>query len=499
MSEREWAKWLPIRTSGGRGRGKTLLEAKRNSEWIGCLDFGTALSKVAMVRRKPRSELTAGDVWPLAIARREHVEVKNHLLLPSLVYITDDGHVLFGDEAGKAAEHGLRSERQAFVSPKQYLSTHELEELDEPLEPSIDPTRRFTPRALLALFLAHLLVQAGRAAVESHLPWPIPVRIARPAWDVERAAVAEQTLQQLVLQAFAVADELGSMLCAAGGVAHDDALSALSKVWKNRRLRDPASFRHVFELDDRGSATVLEATAVAAGSIRNTGRRVLAVADIGGGTSDFGAFMTGLPGYEVLAEIRGSSHILRQAGDHLDMLLTRHILAKLGLDPADPAGKGPARRLRQYQRGYKESLFNAGVLRARVGDDVATVTVAAFLADRHVQAFTEKLRTAFRSALTAAVECARQYPQPEDGEDTEVEILLTGGGHALPMVGELASKPGLKWTYTDAAPEIPGGPIDNDLQIVIDSRQHAVAIGGAIRDLPRTTAAVRLTPLALDP
>ena len=209
-------------------------------------------------------------------------------------------------------------------------------------------------------------------------------------------------------------------------------------------------------MNREGSASVLEATAVAAGSIRETGRRVVAVADIGGGTSDFGAFMTGLPGRDVLGEIKGSSFVLRQAGDHLDMLLTRHILNKAGIDPDAPC---------RQRRGEEASLASSeptrrhcsqrASLRVRVGDDVQTVTEEAFLADPKVKAFGQRLRETFHGALAAAVECARQYPQPHNGGRTPVEILLTGGGHALPMVQLLASDPSVEWTYRTAAPELP--------------------------------------------
>ena len=45
-----------------------------------------------------------------------------------------------------------------------------------------------------------------------------------------------------------------------------------------------------------GDVSVREATAVASGSIRDNGRRVVVVVDIGGGNSDFGAFATGWHG-----------------------------------------------------------------------------------------------------------------------------------------------------------------------------------------------------------
>jgi molecular chaperone DnaK (HSP70) len=466
----------------------SLLKSPRNSEWIGCIDFGTALSKVAVAKRKPRTQLTNNDIVPLAIGVRAGVGVKNPYLLPSMVYVTDQ-RVLFGEEAQTAALRGAAG-RQAFASPKQYLSTDQPESLDEKLDPSVDPTGNYTPRELLALFFAHLLVQIGHFAPIAGVPWPVPLRIARPAWEPRRAKIGELTLKTLVLQASAIADVLGDRLSALNGLTHGDARSALSIVMANDVLRDPRAFPGVFELSPEGSASVLEATAVAAGSIRETGRRVIAIADIGGGTSDFGAFMTGLPGREVLAEIIGSSLVLREAGDYLDMLLTSHILDRAGIDREDPAGRGLTRRLRLRQRATKEALFAEGVVRVEIGDDTRNVTLEEFLTDPRVQSFVQRLRSKFQETLEIAVECAREHPQPDGQGTTPVEILITGGGHALPMVKEIATTLPMQWPFLDTAPELPTGPIDQDLQIV--RRQLAVAIGGAIQDLPHETAPVRL-------
>jgi molecular chaperone DnaK (HSP70) len=440
-----------------------------------------------LLRRKARTQLANSDIVPLAIGLREGAGSKNPYLLPSVVYVTEQG-VLFGEEAQTAALRGGTG-RQAFASPKQYLSTDQPEALDERLDPTVDVTGKYTPRELLALFLAHLLVQVGRVAPAAGVPWPVPLRIARPAWQPRRAKIGEATLQSLVLQAFAIADILRDQLSALKGLSHKDSRSALSTVMANDRFRDAKAFPGVFELSS-GTASVLEATAVAAGSIRETGRRIVAVADIGGGTSDFGAFMTGLPGREVLAEIKGSSQILRQAGDHLDMLLTLHILDKAGIDREDPAGRGPARRLRAKQRDTKEALFADGVVKVEIGDDTRTVTLKDFMADTRVQEFVQRLRSKFLGALKTAVECAQKNPQPDGYRATPVEILLTGGGHALPMVRELVTNPPMEWIFLDAAPELATGPIDENLKVV--RRQLAVAIGGALRDLPHQTAPVGL-------
>jgi hypothetical protein len=170
--------------------------------------------------------------------------------------------------------------------------------------------------------LAHLLYQAKTVSKAAEVPWPVPLRVARPAWNRSRAAQREAALRQIVTEAIALTEILGAALSAAGGITHRKALSALKKAGNERR-EDTV----IFQLDESGeNASVLEATAVAAASIKNTGRRVVLVVDIGGGTSDFGVFMTGLPGRSVIAELQNSSQILHKAGDHLDMLLRGYIL-----------------------------------------------------------------------------------------------------------------------------------------------------------------------------
>jgi molecular chaperone DnaK (HSP70) len=465
-----------------------LIEAPRNRDWIGCIDFGTAMSKAALVRRKPRTELTNADVRPLVIGARDGFVSRNNLLLPSAVYVGDQA-LLFGEEAEKAAIRGERSGRQAFVSPKEYLSTRDPDALDEMLDREIDPTGNYTARKLLALFLAHLLVQAGRAAAIAGVPWPVPLRIARPAWKPERAAAGEQALRSLVLRAFAIADDLGDQLSAVKGVAHDAARSALSGVMSDARFDAPAAFPHVFELSDNHSASVLEATAVAAGAIGDTRRRVVVVADIGGGTSDFGAFMTGLPGRGVLGEVDGSSGILRLAGDRLDILLKFHIFNQARIDPYDAGSRGVVARVRANQRAYKEVLFTTGKVTIELVDDYLTITKEDFLANPDVQAFAQLLRSTFRETLECAIACAREYPL--GGRRTPVEVLLTGGGRSLPMVKEFVTNPPLPWIQLEeASPEIPDGSLDQNF---LDVRpQLAVAIGGAVLDLPRQTARVRV-------
>jgi molecular chaperone DnaK (HSP70) len=452
---------------------------------------GRSCARTQQNSRRQTKQLCSGRrPGALPTRRWDGLTPRNPLLLPSVIYVGDGNQgILFGEEAETAARRGERRNRRAFVSPKEYLSVNDPQDLDEMLDQEVDPTGDYTARKLLALFLAHLLVQAARAAAIAGVPWPVRLRIARPAWDETRARDGEQALRSLVLQAFALVGELGDQLAAVNGIAHDAACSALSRVMSDQRFYDPTAFQEIFELSSNGSASVLEATAAAAGAIGDTGRRVVVVADIGGGTSDFGAFMTGLPGRAVLSEVDRSAGILRLAGDRLDELLQCHIFNRAQIvDIRSTRNRGIVARVQGNQRAYKELLFTTGKLTIELVDDYLTITREDFLADPGVQNFARLLRSAFGKTLEYAVACARDHEL--NGRRTPVKVLLTGGGGSLPMVKKFVSDPPLPVSLDEALPEIPEGQLD---QSFVDVRpQLAVAIGGAVLDLPRQTAPVRI-------
>jgi hypothetical protein len=451
---------------------------KRGADWIGCIDFGTALSKFAMVKAVDREDIASAPIIPLPIG-------SNALLLPSIVYVTDD-RILFGLEAQHAAIRDEASGRRAFISPKQYLSTFDLDQIDGLLDKEIDPTGKFTPRKLLQLFLAYLLERVNDEAEKRGLPWPVPLRLARPAWNVERAEAGEVLLKDLVKSGFDLAEALGPALTASGGLSHRQALAELKKL-KPSAIADA----EVFLLSAEGKASVREATAVASGAIRDNGRRVVVVVDIGGGTSDFGVFATGLAWRNVIAEVEGSAAVLTEAGDHLDMLLRAFILKKVGLSADHPAGAGAARRLLVYGRRNKEDLFSDGALTVQLGDRNVEVTLQEFLAEPQVAAFGERLRDRCKRAVEVAVACARDF-QRMSRRRTPVSFLFTGGGHNLPMVRALAFEPDVSWHYEVTTPNLAAKAEELDFYSLYP--QLAVAIGGAIQDLPKETAPVRMEP-----
>src|SRR5208282_6620666 len=96
----------PKKSSSGQGwlnlfvreKPVTLLSCPRDPGWIGCIDFGTAFSKFAMIRAVDREELTKNDIHPLPIGKGPDYSSSNEYLLPSIIFLTEDA-ILFGEEA----------------------------------------------------------------------------------------------------------------------------------------------------------------------------------------------------------------------------------------------------------------------------------------------------------------------------------------------------------------------------------------------------------------
>lgn len=454
---------------------ESVLDCERDDDWTACVDFGTAASKAAMMARVPRNVLKSEHFAPLMLTPSSY-------LAPSLVLITAD-RVRFA----AAAEAAAKAEGAAAVkSLKRYLTMKEPDEIDEPLPSALDPTGSYSARDAMELFLAHLLKCAGDYAVAKGLPWPVRLRIARPAWSIVRATLGETMIKSMVANAFALIDVLEDDLTAPDGLGHAAARDAL----RIARARPKPADKDIFQLDRQGRATVLEATAAAAGAIKTTGRRVVAVADIGGGTSDFGAFMTGRPKHFVVADVDGSSSALREAGDHLDALLVDMLLAAAEVDREDPDAAEEIAALRKRDRALKERLFSRGAVTEEIDEEVVTVTLEAFLASPGVQEFTRKLQKHFRRTLSEAVACARSHSDPK-AKRAPVEVLLSGGGHALPMVRDLLQTPADGWPLMEIAPEFIEKSGLDDLKAV--ARQMVVAIGGALYRLPAVSAPVTLT------
>jgi hypothetical protein len=471
-----------------------LSETPRNRDWIGCVDFGTTFSKVAMVRAVDRDALEPGDITPIAIGKSDIVQSGNPFLSPSAVFIRQDEDtglyfMMFGGEAMAHARQMESDGRVPFTSMKYHLTANATATLDQTLPLAIDPSGQVTPRIAITAYLASLLVKADMAVAAAGKPWPVAVRLGRPAWPEGHAEEGEKALQDMVGWAFAFRDAFGLALDAPGGIALDDLMVA----WKDRAPAPGGVMSSVFEADGTGKASVLEATAVAAALIDQLDRRrVILIADIGGGTSDFGAFLTGLPGDASIAHIRGGSGALRKAGDHLDALLVRFALIIMPHLEGEAAARAE-QLIWPRAREYKEVLFREGQVMILAGDDIVEVSEADFLRMPEVIAFTDDLASMFSKSYKVAAECAALYPDPVTGEPTPVEIVLTGGGHDLPMVRALVGLGAQSWPCVEAPGDALAQAEDPGIKSLY--RQLAVAIGGSMKQLPREAPTLKLSKL----
>lgn len=455
------------------------LLAARDITRTGCIDFGTAYSKVSIVDAEELNELDDRCIHPLAVGGKDS---RSPYLLPSLLFVNDEV-IFFGSKAESSSRRGERRGRVPFTSPKQYLSTHALDVLDDKLPADIDPTGQYSAKQLITLYLAYLLRRAEQAAGEQMLDWPPRFRIARPAWKPERAKWGEKMLRELVRHAFILLDHIGDDILSDDGLPHARVKEAFAAIPDTSDHPDDK----IFEISEQGTATVPEATAVAAASIRPRRRRVVVVADIGGGTSDFAAFTTGVAGRNVVAEIAGSATVLREAGDFLDMQLRRMLMNKAGLLADDPAARGAVSQIRAQQRELKETLFVEGKVVTEAGDQFIELSLEEFLNDPLVQGFSSRLAEKFYEAVTPAVNWAREIAANAGGQQA-VEILPTGGGHSLPMVAEMIRKIPHEWTFGVMEPELFQSK-NTDFAVV--APQLAVSIGGAVLELPKQVTAVR--------
>ena len=140
----------------------SLLTTKPDPNWLACVDFGTALSKICIVRRHEPGTTSTQHIRPLEIGLQVGGQ-RSSLLAPSTLYIVQD-RIYFGDQAlEKHAQHGDPS-RQCFQSPKQVLSEMATGALDTPPPASQDPKQSFRRSELMALLLAQLVWRAHGAA-----------------------------------------------------------------------------------------------------------------------------------------------------------------------------------------------------------------------------------------------------------------------------------------------------------------------------------------------
>jgi molecular chaperone HscA len=388
-----------------------------------CVDFGTALSKAALLIGA--ADDGCSDIAPLPIGEASGAE--HALLTPSAMFV-DDSRILFGPSAIERARATLKARRDPILSFKLILSAPDIAtSLSYKLNPALDPTGTLTYHDALTLYMAYIDQLIRRAIECEPLLSPdalaAPRRITSPLWRIGDAAIP--TIGALFSQAMAISEQIGPQLLA--GFDLQAARTALART--TDAPRSP-----LFE------GLVLEAHAAAAAyaSFVRTPARFVLVVDMGAGTTDIAGFeMDADDDNHRAIDIEGSQRCSSLAGDELDFILIDHFARARGsLKPE--AATELWRALRLCMADLKRDLFARG--KAAFKDDKRKVSVSrdALLHDASFRAYCKALVT----TLADSVACIAAKAKARGA--TSITILLAGGGANLPFLANLVKTAGEK-------------------------------------------------------
>jgi len=395
------------------------LSKHKKSGDVVALDFGTAFSKAALWR--------SGADAPTPLDLGQQVSDRANNLLASSLYISH-GAIYFGDAAISVSRSENDPARTRFDSPKQELSILQGQGLDELVDASVDPTRQFTKRNLLTLYLAYLTA-ASCAALESEgVGRYVLRRFAVPVWKDSQVEVVSKILKRLLVDAQILADSLPLEVWRQG-LSANDAITALGLL--NADLtdesRDGAKFveKHVLEA---------AAAAAAIGEHLSDTRPIVLVVDVGAGTTDIGLYRYALPSADQgrIYPFSNGGAALKIAGDRLDGLLLAFIANRAQLDDQTESGKRSMYVLRRDIRELKRQLFEDGELFL---DDIGDIEIRLkdFMDSKEVRQFEQKLKVEIEKLLESV-------GVQNFGDAKSLFVVVTGGGSKVPIFKNIAHR-----------------------------------------------------------
>ena len=386
-----------------------------------CIDFGTAMSKAAIV------DTSSGDEVPQLLdlgipTDQEHISAS---MLVSSAYVSQEGFIYFGQEAvDRSQEEALSVDGHRIDNMKRFLSEGDA---DDTVDSAFNPTDcDLTGRHVLLGYLAYLTWACSECLAKLGYPRNILRKYAVPCLTGQRRHQVNNLMLDLLGWAQFLADSVGSRL--QEGMPLAELLDWMYACEKIERTCD-------FVVSD-----VAEPIAVAAsypGREAEFASVFLAI-DVGAGTTDFGLFKVAVSSsreYFSGACPGSSLRVVREAGDYLDRALRAYVLKSTGIDAKHPLYKRLHSHLVRDIRDLKESLFIEGRVFPTLPDGVPELEIKLedFLETPAVQSFTNSIEETVQSILEEvdfSWLTANEY----------IGVLLTGGGAGLPMLQGLTDR-----------------------------------------------------------
>ncbi len=385
-----------------------------------CLDFGTAMSKVTLVRdRSPERDFE--DIQVLRLGVPGDQEEVSETMLISSVFIDPEGKLWFGKRAQDLSVHHEGMQRLDNI--KRYLSE---EGFNEPVSSLFNPTDiEISYGDMVMAYLMYLTWAVNQSLEEFDAPRNLNRRFAMPCLDKSKSRDAQQSLSSMLGEAQVLADTFYRTL-------HEGI--PLSEFMEAKKLVREEKRDYSFIKD-----AITEPLGVA-GSIMSWEGNVnslVMVVDVGAGTSDFSMYRMAFnreTGKSTALEVENSTMGITEAGNWLDNLLKSLILKKAEITSEHPHFRNFMGDLELGLREYKEQLFETGEVFAKLfNGEFIEIQLEEFLALPQVQNFSDSLVNC-RDEILNRIDSSFIKGAPNGA----LGLALTGGGASLPMVKALA-------------------------------------------------------------
>ena len=481
MTLRSWLdnRWLI--SQGYRKPGSLLDLPVPPSDRRLCLDFGTAMSKVTLVKDET-AERGYEDIEVLGLGVPGDQEEISENMLVSSVFIDGNGVLWFGQMAvQRSALEAQGGTRQRLDNIKRYLTE---EGLGNKVLAKFNPTdHEITYGGMVLAYLMFLTWTVNQCLDESGEPRNLYRRFAMPCFEGSKSRDTAQILRSMLGEAQVLADTFYRTL--QDGIPLESFLQAVTKLRETNR-----SFDFVME-------GITEPLGVA-GSIMSWKERVdslVMVIDVGAGTSDFSLYrmyFDAETGKSMALEVENAAEGITEAGNHLDGLLRGLILKNAGVDYKHEHWINILGNLELDLRDYKERLFRDEYVVVRLfTDQLVTIQLDEFLSLEQVVKFGNSLKDC-RDRILNRVDPSFIKGAPHGA----LGIALTGGGATLPMVKALAEGAvqlhgkELRLVQTKA---FPGWLKDEYPELEDDYPRIAVSLGGARKRIVDQGGVARVT------